>query len=953
MKQFPHFSNLTELILRSNEVKLVVSVNGQIHRIFAQEHPVSEIIPVPEFIHKSLSDCTNLDLVKQILSTLSTASISLEPQSSIYALSGKSKFVRIFYEIIPIEKFQFLLTLKQIQSQSIINELFALQDIYELLSETNNLDQGIRLILNGLLRMDDLIGGGIILIDQNEEISVNQYFSGIPEEGITDILSSLKELDIREILNQGNVIIKNKQDFHFLFWNDNYLKRIQSQAILPIVNIENLSGFLFLFSSAYDFSNRTNEHLEIVSAQLSRSILRLLNHQKLKQEGQVIQYLFDQSNELGFIINSSGKFVYCTPVLQERLQFSANEIASINFINLLPETQKINFMEMLRTEPQNYHNWESLTLLTKKGHPLKFQALFHKINSEYQSEHQYGILIEEDESSNLLINEPAKQIMGSLIKLPIPVLIVDELSLNISFSNKFANQFFQYQDDELLQKNLTDLISDSENFNLLKLIRENDILRLDSEYAWSLVTKNEEVRKSRFIINRLYFENEKSFLLIIRDSVSETRIMTIKEPDSQYQLDEKEKMICSLTPDGILKTVNQNYCTVVGKSEQKIIGRSFQENLFLSDYEDIFKHFAHLTPNNPVRKNKGRIIDSSGATRWIEWTDQGIFDGDTLVEIIAQGLDITETYQQDLMQRSMEQRYQALVANLPIAIYVIHVITNFYLYISPQMEQIFGYSAEELYLNPEKWNQTIYPDDVQYVQDYFQPESPQELYEPIEFRMYHKNGRLLWARLRGTKITLPDGTILFQGTVWDITEQRTSKEKLEYYYNFESLIIDFSLKLMIANSENFSETINFIVKELGKFMQVDRSYIFDFDHERQTLSNTFEWCAEGVSPQIDQLQDIQMSSIPWLMERVNNNLNIVLDQVNELPEEASQDKESLIAQGIKSLLVVPFVYNNKAMGLIGFDMVKKSTNWEQESINLLRLISAMIISTRDRFRNNP
>jgi PAS domain S-box-containing protein len=953
MNEYPNFSNLTELILRSNEVKLIVSRKGQIHQVFAQEQPVSDLILVPELIHKSLSDCTNLDLVKQILSSLSAASKSLKPQSSIITISGKSQFVRIFYEIIPIVNSQFLLTLKQIQSQSITNELFAMQDIYELLSETNHLDHGIRLILNGLLRMDDLIGGGIILIGQNEEIIVNQYFSGIPEEGITEILSSLKEQDIRETLKLGNVIIKNKQDFHFSYWNDNYLERIQSQAILPIFNIENLSGFLVLFSSAYDFSSRTKEHLEIVSAQLNRSILRFLNHQKLKQECQEIQDLLNQSNESGFIITLTGKFVYCTPALQERLQFAADEIASLNFINLLPETQKTNFLEILNREPKNHQNWESITLLTKKGHPIKFQVLFQKLNSEFQSEHHYGILIEEDESSNFFIKEPAKQIQRSLSKLPLPVMIINELSLNISFANEFAHQFFHYQDGELLQKNLVDLISDSENFHLLNLIRENDILQLESEYAWSLVTKNEEVRKSRFIINRLNFENEKSFLLIIRDIVSETRLLTIKEPDGQYRLDEKDLITCSLTPDGILKTVNQNYCTVVGKSEQKIIGRSFQENLFLSDYEDIFIHFSKLSPINPVRKNKCRFMDSKGATRWIEWIDQGIFEGDTLVEIVAQGLDITETYYQELMQRSMEQRYHALMENLPIVTSVIHVKTGIPLYISPLMEKIFGFSPEELYINPEIWYQSIHPDDIQRVQEYFNPDSPQAIYDPIEFRINHKNGKMLWARSRGSTITLPDGTLLFQGTVWDITEQRLSNEKLEYYYNFESLLIQISLKLMKTNSENLSETINSIIEELGNFMQVDRSYIFDINNKNNTMSNIFEWCNQGVSSQIEQLQSIPLSSIPWWMEQMNNNLDIILDDVSTLPEEASLEKELLIAQEIKSLLAVPFVYNNKAMGLIGFDMVKKSTNWEQESINLLRLVSAMIISTRDRFRNNP
>lgn len=951
MNNFPDYSNLTELVLNRSEVKLVVSVNGEIQQVFAQEKPLSDLISIPKFIHKSLSDCTNLDLVKQILTSLSIVSNSLKPKSSFFSLTGAHLSARIFYEIVPLNANLFLLTLKQIQTQSIINELFVLQDIYELLSETNSLDQGIRLILNGLLRIEDLIGGGIFLFNSDQEI-INEYVSGIPEGRISELFSLLKEPNIWSSLSQGNVVFKNKPEFLFSYWDESFREKIQSIAVFPILNFEILSGYLILFSSAPDFSMRTKENLEIISGKLSRSILRLIKHQSLKQEGQIFQDLIDESNELGFVITPVGKFIYCTPALQKRLGLTPDEVTSINIIKLIPETQLGNFSEFIKPGKRTYQNWEPVTLITKNGFPVNFQIHFKKLISDVQLVLIYGILKEDQAGKQPFSMDPTEQMMRMTSKIPIPVLIVNELSLNISFANLKAHQYFMYSEGEMVGKNLVDLISKTDNFPLLKLMRDKGISGLESDYAWSIISKENEVRKSRFIINRLDYENEKSFIIIIRDTDSEPQTMMIKEQSRKYQLDEKDLITCSLTPDGILKSVNQNYCSLVGKPEQKIIGRSFQENLFVSDYEEIFRHFYKLSPLNPVRKNICRIIDSSGETRWIEWTDQGIFEGEILVEIVSQGIDITESYHRELMQRSMEQRYQALVANLPIAIYVIHVKTNFYLYISPQMEQIFGYSAEELYLNPEKWNQTIYPDDVQYVQDYFQPESPQELYEPIEFRMYHKNGRLLWARLRGTKITLPDGTILFQGTVWDITEQRTSKEKLEYYYNFESLIIDISLKLMIANSENFSETINFIVKELGKFMQVDRSYIFDINYKNNTMSNTFEWCAEDVSSQIDSLQDIPLSRIPWLMERVNNNLDIVLDQVNELPVEASPEKEMLLVQGIKSLLVVPLIYNTKVMGLIGFDMVKKSTNWEQESINLLRLVSAMIISTLERFMNN-
>jgi hypothetical protein len=198
---------------------------------------------------------------------------------------------------------------------------------------------------------------------------------------------------------------------------------------------------------------------------------------------------------------------------------------------------------------------------------------------------------------------------------------------------------------------------------------------------------------------------------------------------------------------------------------------------------------------------------------------------------------------------------------------------------------------------------------------------------------------------------MPDGTILFQGTSRDVTARHNAREKLIYYSKFERLINEFSLKLMNATKDNLANIIKFIVDELGKFMQVDRAYIFDINYQNNTMSNTYEWCNNSISSQSEKLQNIPLSTLPWFMERINNNQDIVIENVSEMPEEAYVEKESLIAQEIKSLLVVPFNYDNTPQGLIGFDMVIEQTNWEQESINLLRLVSTLIISASKRITN--
>ncbi len=381
------------------------------------------------------------------------------------------------------------------------------------------------------------------------------------------------------------------------------------------------------------------------------------------------------------------------------------------------------------------------------------------------------------------------------------------------------------------------------------------------------------------------------------------------------------------------------------------MGKSFEENLFIEDYEGIFHHFAKLTPQNPVRINVNRMLTAHGKTLWIEWTDRGIFEGDELVEIYGLGKNITDTYQRDLLHQSMEQRFQALVENLPMVTYVIHAQTMFPLYISPQVETFTGYTQEEFYRNPEVWLNAMHPDDAEIFYSNLRDRIENKITGPIEFRMYHKDGRMRWAEEIGSTITLPDGTLLFQGISRDVTGRNKAREKIIYYSNFQGLVNEISLKLMNATQENLCEILQGIVDVLGEYMQVDRSYLFDLDYSTQTMSNTFEWCNKEISSQINALQNLSFSMFPWWIQKMEKNQEISLETLDDLPPEEKSIKEILSSQDICSLLVVPMFNNGKTSGFIGFDMVTRTTHWENEAIQLLRIASAMITSTRERLED--
>ena len=52
-----------------------------------------------------------------------------------------------------------------------------------------------------------------------------------------------------------------------------------------------------------------------------------------------------------------------------------------------------------------------------------------------------------------------------------------------------------------------------------------------------------------------------------------------------------------------------------------------------------------------------------------------------------------------------------------------------------------------------------------------------------------------------------------------------------------------------------------LTKLVASFYDADRSYVFEFDLGSQRMSNTYEWCAEGVEAEISKLQNMDIAIV--------------------------------------------------------------------------------------------
>ena len=91
------------------------------------------------------------------------------------------------------------------------------------------------------------------------------------------------------------------------------------------------------------------------------------------------------------------------------------------------------------------------------------------------------------------------------------------------------------------------------------------------------------------------------------------------------------------------------------------------------------------------------------------------------------------------------------------------------------------------------------------------------------------------------------------------------EQKLE---SVDEILHQISCMDRAVNEKQLDAVIPFILKAIGKYANADRVYIFDWiTGKRERITNTFEWCATGVNPQIQNLQNIPGDFVPRWTEK--------------------------------------------------------------------------------------
>ncbi len=374
-----------------------------------------------------------------------------------------------------------------------------------------------------------------------------------------------------------------------------------------------------------------------------------------------------------------------------------------------------------------------------------------------------------------------------------------------------------------------------------------------------------------------------------------------------------------------------------------------------------------------------RLILPDGQIKWVQNSIVPVTDGDTLIALKGVNIDITEnklaeqkirelnenlelkvvlrTAQLEETNKILEieiqnrvlveaereiekQRLADIIRGTNVGTWEWNVQTGETIF-NERWAEILGYTLAEISpVNIETWIKFTHPDDLKLSDEWMEKHFNGELdYYSLEARNKHKNGDWIWGLTRG-KIHTWDAAgkpLLMSGTYQDITERKRADE-------FEAELLQLSLQLTGIPNAEIPAALNLAIDKIGRFLSADRAYIFEIDLHENTMNNTYEWCNEGISPQIQHLQNLACDHLPIWWEKMLRNENMLIPSVEDLPDTWQTEREHLGQQGIQSLIAIPISVENNLIGFVGLDSVNTKREYTLPEINMLKVWSNMLAS---------
>ena len=395
---------------------------------------------------------------------------------------------------------------------------------------------------------------------------------------------------------------------------------------------------------------------------------------------------------------------------------------------------------------------------------------------------------EQIESSKRKMAEENRLHLASIVEYSNDAIITKSLDGIITGWNKGAEQIYGYSAGEVLGKPISILepsILVEETEELAELIKQGDKIH---SYETLRLRKDSTIINVSLTLSPVFDATGKlTAISIIARDITKSK----KAEEELRKSEERYRIVTERTGQVVYDyDLRTDKCSWAGAIEE-VTGYSFEEfqkfgkdfwikNIYRTDKNHVNEKSHNVRMTGGRFKEELRLERKDGTCIYIENSGVCLTDREGLpYGAIGVLKDITSTKLAEIQLRESERKYRSFIQNFHGIAFQLD--ENFVpIFLHGAVEEITGYSEDE-FMSWVKWKDIIFPDELSLVLKGEEKirSSPSAVYEEIEFRIKHRDGRIRWINEIYQRIQNQDGKPEFyQGAIYDVTERKETEKFL-------------------------------------------------------------------------------------------------------------------------------------------------------------------------------
>ena len=419
----------------------------------------------------------------------------------------------------------------------------------------------------------------------------------------------------------------------------------------------------------------------------------------------------------------------------------------------------------------------------------------------------------------------------------------------------------------------------------------------------------------------------------------------LKESEQKFRLLSEQSVLgIGIIQNDAFVYLNQALADICEHSIEQIMNWSLGEFIKKLIYEEDVPFVAEQARKKQVGEKDAvatyefRVTTQSGTIKWVEIYSRTVNYLGNAADLLSLTDITTRKNAEEAVQKKTEE-WRSLVQNAPDTIVTLDRDGNIlFMNRTETGEPVENLIGKSIYDHlPENYREVV----SVFVGNVF---DRGQIYS-YETNIISPDGQNQWFHNRIGPVTSNNKVVAAVNISTNITGRIRTNEALQHRVDMETIIAEISSRFINLELDNLDKSISNALARICDYIGADRGNVFQISDEENSIINTHEWCSFESGSTKEHLRELPLGKFSWCEEKLRNNHTIYLSDIDDLPPQATAEKELLKSLSVKSIVSIPLIVGSTLVGFIGFSTSLEKKDWPEEDIAQLKIMGEVIINS--------